>query len=99
MFLLDLREYGTFIPQLFSLWLLLQGYLVFRSGFLPRILGVLLMIASFGYLIDSVIFFLFPNLDVTISLVTFIGEVIFMFWLLIMGVNVEEWEKRAHESA
>jgi hypothetical protein len=98
MFFLDLHRYGEFIPMFLSFWLIPLGYLVFKSGFFPRILGILLIIAGFGYLADSVIFYLFPNLDVTISLVTFIGEVIFMLWLLIMGVNVEEWEKRAHES-
>ncbi len=35
MFFLELRRYGTFIPQLFSFWVLLLGYLVFKSGFLP----------------------------------------------------------------
>ena len=61
MFFLDLHEYGTFIPQVFSFWLLLQGYLVFKSGFLPRILGILLMIGGLCYPIHAVLFFLFPN--------------------------------------
>jgi hypothetical protein len=76
-----------------------MGYLVFKSGFLPRILGVLLMIGCFGYLIDSFIFFLYPDFDVTISQFTFIGELLLPLWLLIKGVNVEQWEKRALESA
>ena len=99
MFFLDLHDYGVYIPQFLSLWLIPLGYLVFKSGFLPRILGILLIIAGSGYLIDSVTFFLFPNFDVTISLFTFIGEVVFMLWLLIKGVDVEQWEKRALESA
>ncbi len=99
MFFLDLHNNGAFIPQFLSLWLLLVGYLVFKSGFLPRILGILLVIGSLGLFIDSVTFFLFPNFDVTISLFTFFGEIIFALWLLIKGVNVEEWEKRALESA
>ncbi len=85
--------------EFLNLWFIPLGYLVFKSGYIPRILGVLLIIAGFGYLIDSVTFFLFPNFDVTISLVTFIGEVLFMLWLLIKGVNVEQWEKHALESA
>jgi hypothetical protein len=99
MFFLDLREYGTFIPQVFS-WLLLLGYLVFKSGFLPRILGILLMIGGLCYPIQAVLFFLFPNFDAMIlGLFAFIGEFLFYLWLLIKGVNVEEWEKRALESA
>jgi len=100
MFFLDLRKYGTFIPQVFSLWVLLLGYLVFKSGFLPRILGIFLMIAGLCYTVQAVLFFLFPNLDLMIfGLFAFIGEVIFYLWLLIKGINVEAWNKRALESA
>jgi hypothetical protein len=76
-----------------------MGYLVFKSGFLPRILGVLLMVGCFGYLIDSATFFLLPDFDVTVSQFTFIGELLLPLWLLIKGVNVEQWQKRALEFA
>jgi hypothetical protein len=100
MFFLELRKYGTFIPQFFSLWVLLLGYLVFRSGFLPRILGILLMLGGLCYTVLAVLFILFPNFDATIfGLFAFIGESLFYLWLLIKGVNVEEWEKRALKSA
>ena len=99
-FFLDLREYGTFVPGIFSLWLLFQGYLVFKSGFLPKILGILLMIGGICYPIHAVLFFLFPNFDATIlGVFAFVGEVLFYLWLLIKGVNVEQWKKRALESA
>jgi hypothetical protein len=75
-----------------------MSYLVFKSGYLPKILGILLMIGCFGYLVDSAIVFLFPNFDVSISQFTFIGELLFPLWLLIKGVNVEKWEQRALES-
>jgi hypothetical protein len=100
---LDLHEHGITIAGIFwSLWLFPMGYLVFKSGFFPRILGVLLIIAGFGYLIDSFAFFLLPNLYATISqfiLFMTYGEFFFPLWLLIKGVNVEQWEKRALESA
>jgi len=90
MFFLDLQTYGAFIPQFLSLWLILVGYLVFKSGFLPRILGVLLIIGCFGYLIDSFVFFLFPNFDVTIGQFTFIGEVLLV--LTDSGLHhIEPW--------
>ena len=99
MFFLDLRKYGTFIPQVLSLWVLFLGYLVFKSGFLPRILGILLILAGLCYTVLAVLFFLFPNLDLMIfGLFAIIGEMIFYMWLLIKGVNVEEWEKRALSS-
>jgi len=100
MLYLDLYEHGLRIAYIFwGLWLFPLGYLVYKSGFLPRILGILLIIAGFGYLIEFVAFFLFPNLDVTIRMFTFWGEVLLALWLLIKGVNVEKWEKRALESA
>ena len=100
MLFLHLYEHGLRIAYIFwGLWLFPLGYLVFKSGFLPRILGVLLIIAGCGYLIDFVTYFLFPNFAVTIRMFTFWGELILAFWLLIKGVNVEEWEKRALESA
>jgi hypothetical protein len=100
MFFIDLRKYGTFITQFFSFWVLLLGYLVFKSGFLPRILGILLIIGGLCYTVQAVLFFLFPNFDLMIfGLFAFIGEVLFYLWLLSKGINVKEWEKRALESA
>jgi hypothetical protein len=100
MFFLDLRNHGTFIPQVLSLWVLFLGYLVFKSGFLPRILGILLMLGGLCYTVQAVLFLLFPNFGAMIlGLFAFFGEVLFYLWLLIKGVNVEEWKKRALESA
>ena len=90
MFFLDLRQYGTFIPQVLSLWLFLLGYLVFKldySGYIPRILGVLLVVASFGYLIDGFGMLLLPSYDVSIALFTFFGELLLMLWLLWGGAR------------
>ncbi len=100
MFFLDLSHYGASITAIFwGLWLLPMGYLVFKSGFLPKILGVLLIIAGFGYVIDSIALFLLPDLNIDFTQFTFIGELLFLLWLLFKGVNVEQWEKRALESA
>ena len=99
MLFLGLHEYGIKIAGLFwGLWLFPMGYLVFRSGFLPWILGVLLVIGCFGYLIDSIAFFYFPSFE-SILLYTFWGELLLPLWLLFKGVNVEQWQKRALEHA
>ncbi len=99
MFFLDLYDDGILIAQIFwGLWLFPLGYLVFKSDFLPRILGILLIIACFGYVIESFTIFLLPNFK-GIALYTFWGELLFPLWLLIKGVNVEQWKKRALESA
>lgn len=93
---LGLHQYGIQIAGIFwGLWLLPMGYLVFKSGFLPRILGILLVIGGVGYLIDSFAFFLVPELHLTVAQFTFLGEVLLPLWLLIKGVNVERWETRA----
>ena len=95
---LRLHSQGGSIAFIFwGLWLFPLGYLVFRSGFLPRILGVLLMMACFGYVIDS--FATFLGYTVNVGMFAALGEVLFILWLLIKGVNVEQWEKRALESA
>jgi hypothetical protein len=97
---LNLHTLGLNIADIFwGLWLFPMGYLVFKSGFIPRILGILLMIGCFGYLIQSFAAILLPNLDVGIILVTALGEFLFALWLLIRGVNVERWEKRVLEPA
>jgi hypothetical protein len=97
---LDLHEYGLFIAGIFwGLWLFPLGYLVFKSGFLPGILGVFLMIGCFGYLIDSFGLFLFPDYNLNAALYVGWSEILFALWLVIKGVNAEQWDKRALESA
>ena len=94
---LRLHSQGLNIAQIFwGLWLFPMGYLVFKSGFLPRIIGVLLIIACFGYVIQS--FVAFFGYSVDLIFFTGWGELALLFWLLIKGVNIEHWEKRAAES-
>jgi len=97
---LKLHDYGLDIAQIFwGLWLFPLGYLVFRSGFLPRILGVLLIIGCFGYAAQSLAVFLFPGYRLNLIFFTAWGELFLALWLLIKGVNVEQWQKRALASA
>jgi hypothetical protein len=93
MLFLEMRQSGILVAQVFwGLWLLPLGLLIFRSGFLPNLLGILLVIGGAGYLIDSGTQLLFPGLA-TISQFTFVGELVFPLWLLIKGVNVERWQR------
>ena len=66
----------------FGLHLALLGYLVFKSGYIPRILGILLIVAGLSYLIDYFGEFLFPTFNVGISQIAGWGELLFMVWLL-----------------
>lgn len=91
---LDFHHTGYLIAQVFfGLWLLPLGYLIYRSGFIPKLIGVLLVIACFGFLVDVVTFFLLPGFGVEFSLFTSIGEFVLLLWLLIRGVDVQRWEQ------
>ncbi len=85
----------------FSLHLFVLGYLVYKSGYIPRILGVLLIIAALCYLIQDFGTILLPEYEEIFGFVGTLSiiEVAFPLWLLIKGVNVEQFEKRAVESS
>ena len=75
---------------IFGFHLTILGYLVFKSEYIPRYLGVLLMVAGLSYFIDVFGNLLFPNLNLAISMIFGWGELIFMFWLLIKGAKIHE---------
>ena len=77
----------------FGIHLGLLGYLVFRSNYIPKILGVLLVIAGLGYLLTNLKPFLFPTVNMDFAEYTFYGELIFMLWLLIRGPRIQEQNK------
>jgi hypothetical protein len=93
--LLYLEQYdnGMRIIHIFSgLWLFPFGYLVFKSGFLPKVFGILLMLGCFGYLIIFLGNTLIPNfselgISSYISLPASLGEIGICLWLLIMGAK------------
>lgn len=69
----------------FGCHLLVLGYLVFRSGFLPRFLGGLIVLAGLGYLVDALGSILWVDYSLSVASVTFIGEVLLIFWLFRLG--------------
>ena len=95
---LKLYDYGFGTSLVFfGCCLFLSGYLIFRSGYFPKTLGVLLIIASLSYLTNSFALFLAPKFAGTIFpilVLAFIGEVSFSLWLIVKGVNVSKWEDR-----
>jgi len=74
----------------FGIHLGLLGYLVFRSEYIPKILGILLIIAGLGYFINGVKPLLLPDINLDFAKFTFFGELIFMLWLLIKGSRIQE---------
>ena len=94
MLFLYLRQNGFMIAQIFfGAWLFPLGYLVFKSGFLPRILGIVLMIHCFFWLTTFLQKLLFPGFD-AITVVSyplgFIAEFGLTLWLLIMGAKEQK---------
>ena len=80
---------------LFSLHLLIFGYLTYQSGYLPKIIGVLLIIVGLNYLISNFGTILLPQykaLFTSLAAISFI-EVAFPLWLVIKGVNLAQWKK------
>lgn len=71
---------------IFGLHLLVLGYLVFKSGYIPRALGILVIVASLGYLIDSIGGSLSTGYNANVAMFTFVGEVLLMGWLLWKGI-------------
>jgi hypothetical protein len=93
MVFLRVHSQGLLVAQIFwGLWLLPFGILVYRSGFLPRFLGVLLIINGCAYPIQSFTSFLLPQYARLVYRYTFpalLGEAVIMLWLLIRGARDE----------
>ena len=82
----------------FGISTFLNGYLIFNSTFLPRVLGVLSMLGGLGWLT-----FIYPPLGdqlfLYVLLIGLVGSASQIIWLLAKGVNVQNWEKLALEPA
>jgi hypothetical protein len=93
---IKLNEYAFNIDLvLFGIWCVLIGYLIFRSTFLPRVLGALLTRSGLGYLT-----YLYPPLAhylfaPYIAAAAAFGEIPLELWLIVMGVNVQRWNQQA----
>ena len=96
MLFLQLHDQGVIVVSIFwGLWLFPFGVLVMRSGFIPRILGVLLIAAYFGYVANALTLLLMPNYAPAVNLMSVVyvvlaaaGEGSTQLWLLIKGVKM-----------
>jgi hypothetical protein len=96
---LDLNAQANYIALVFfGLFDVVIGYLIFRSTFLPRILGALMVIAGLGWLA-----FLSPpfanHLLIYIEVPGFLAEAALMLWLLVVGVNIQRWNDQSRATA
>jgi hypothetical protein len=91
--LLNLAPYRINSLLFFGPYCLLLGCLIFRSTFLPQILGVLMVFAGLGWLI-----FLTPlanHLSTFLKVLGFLAELSLMLWLIVKGVNAQRWKEQA----
>lgn len=90
---LNIFRNGIKVDEIFwGLWLFPLGYLIYRSGFIPKIIGILLMTGCFAYLAEFIGSFFFPHyadLDIAnyVIMPASIGELVTCLWLLIVGVR------------
>src|SRR5438132_2851974 len=96
---LKLHDYGFGIDLVFfGFACLVYGYLLFRSGYFPRTLGILMAIAGLSYLANSFTLILAPAYIGRIFLIlvfALLGELSLCLWLMVKGVNVPKWSEKA----
>jgi hypothetical protein len=88
----------------FGVACLVRGYLIFQSGYLPRIFGPLMLLAGSSYLINSFASLLSPAVAAALSpailIPAFVGELSLCLWMIVKGVDLPQWQRRvAHGSS
>jgi hypothetical protein len=94
--LFNVAPYKISSLAFFGPYCLLIGYLIFRSTFLPRILGVLMALAGVGWLI--VLLPLTSQLSIYLQILGFLAEASLMLWLIVKGVNISRPKQQASAS-
>jgi len=94
------HSYGFGVSLIFfGCFCLVIGYLIFRSGYLPKTVGILMQITGVCYLTNSFTLILAPRFAnrvfLAIMVPAFVGEASLCLWLLVKGVNLEKWEEKA----
>nr|WP_299346706.1 DUF4386 domain-containing protein [Allomuricauda sp.] len=79
----------SFAFTFFSIYLMLLGVLVYKAVYVPKIFGVVLIIAGLGYFVETLRSFFFPSFEMDYLMITYFGELVFMFWLLIKSWRVK----------
>lgn len=89
----EIQKHGSFIAAIFwGIWLFPLGALIFKLGTrISKFIGIMLVIAGVGYILDSIFLFVYPNMQIPIlSDYTFIGEFLLTIWLLIKSKHIEQ---------
>jgi hypothetical protein len=86
----EFRNGWSFAFIFFGIHLILLGYLAFISKYIPKLIGIFLIVAGLGWLADNLQPFLYPHFNVNVGMIAGFGELIFLFWLLIMGWRIKD---------
>ena len=86
------RVEGSFGLIFFGIYLMFLGYLVYKATYIPKALGIILILAGLSWIIDNLSVFFFPNLNTQFLFVLTMGELVFMLWLLIKGSRLKNLE-------
>lgn len=89
-FFIDMQMLGDKASQILAVWLLPLAYLIYKSGYFPKILAILMVTAGVGYVLDGLVFILLPSLNWQVAGFAFLAELPFPLWLLIRGVKTKE---------
>jgi hypothetical protein len=92
---LQMYQNGIVLIGIFwGLWLIPFGQLVFKSGFIPKIFGILLIAGGISYLIDATAFILFPGFhdktNILVAVTSSIAELSMVLWFLIKGIKLKD---------
>jgi hypothetical protein len=95
---IGLHNYGLGIGLIFFGFVcILEGYMIYTSRFFPRWIGILMQIAGFCYLINSLALLLAPGIAKiifpAILVPCFVAELSFSLWMIVRGINIEQWNK------
>jgi hypothetical protein len=75
---------------IFGIHLILVGFLIYRSGYIPRTIGILLVINGLAWIIDNLHPYFYPSAHLDFLFITYFAELIFMLWLLVRGWKLPE---------
>ena len=95
----NLYQHGYMIGQIFfALWVLPLGVLIYKSGFIPKVFGILFVIETIFGLLAVIVHFLMPNatIETIMMLPMMIAEFSFIFYLLIRGINESKLTKSSN---
>lgn len=97
---IQLHSHGFGIGLIFfGFACLVRGYLIYKSGYFPKVLGLLTFVAGLSYLVNSFALLLAPSiasaLFPAVLVPAFVGELSLCLWLIIKGVNLGQWQQKA----